>query len=135
MIKTNESKLSHAKYMKVWRKANPEKVTKAYMKWVRANREASRLYKVACKFRQKANGYISKLILEQIIAKNRAKHGKLTCELCKKRIVKSKKLPKMMSFDHKLPIRLGGTNNPRNIQILHHLCNNIKGNRLMEVFQ
>lgn len=101
------------------------------MKWWKSNKEASRLHKTACKFRKKADGYINKIILEAILVDNKKKNGVLTCDICKKRIVKSKILPLKASFDHKIPIKRGGTNARRNIQVVHHKCNNKKRNRLM----
>lgn len=54
------------------------------------------------------------------------------CQLCKIKIDPQKVHPDLMSFsvDHKIPISLGGNDNPGNLQASHLLCNIKKGNKL-----
>ena len=61
---------------------------------------------------------------------NILKYGKLTCELCKEPIRKSKNNKnRRLTFDHIIPKSKGGNGDLENLQIAHARCNKRKGNR------
>jgi len=60
------------------------------------------------------------------------KRDKWTCQLCGKKVKRDAVAPhpRSPSLDHILPLSLGGTHEPANVQLACFLCNSIKGDRL-----
>jgi hypothetical protein len=56
---------------------------------------------------------------------------KWTCQLCGERIPRTARWPHPLSasMDHVIPLSLGGTHEPANVQSAHLGCNSTKGNR------
>jgi 5-methylcytosine-specific restriction endonuclease McrA len=68
-------------------------------------------------------------VLNKVQEKNIEKYGKLTCELCHKRIKTT------FEYDHIIPVSKfernlakGRMNGIRNLQIAHRICNRLKSN-------
>lgn len=55
------------------------------------------------------------------------------CQLCGKKVRMQIKWPDQTcgSIDHIIPLSIGGTHEPKNVQLAHHICNSFKGNRAM----
>lgn len=53
------------------------------------------------------------------------------CQLCGKKVNLKDEWPSLMcaSIDHIIPLSLGGTHEPKNVQLAHFMCNTLKGNR------
>jgi 5-methylcytosine-specific restriction endonuclease McrA len=51
------------------------------------------------------------------------------CQLCRKRIHKTKQVPHPLAatLDHITPLALGGHHEPANLQAAHFICNSRKG--------
>jgi len=61
---------------------------------------------------------------------NIVKYKRLTCEICKEPIPKSRNNKnKRLSFDHIRPKSKGGNGDFQNLQIVHKICNLRKGNK------
>ncbi|MBR8638598.1 HNH endonuclease [Streptomyces tuirus] len=54
-----------------------------------------------------------------------------TCKICDKQIDRSLKWPhpQSVTIDHVIPLALGGTHEPDNVQLAHAVCNSRKGDR------
>ena len=61
------------------------------------------------------------------------RRDKGVCQLCGKKISDRCQWPDLMcgSLDHIIPLSLGGTHEPKNVQLAHFMCNSRKGNRAM----
>lgn len=55
------------------------------------------------------------------------------CQLCGKPVSPNTHWPNRMcaSLDHIIPLALGGTHEPKNVQLAHHACNSAKGTKPM----
>jgi len=84
-------------------------------------REERRRYRA-----RKVNAYVSR-----VVTKDTYKRDKGICQICGKPIDLKYKSPHPMSLtiDHIIPLSLGGTHEPKNVQIAHMICNSTKGNR------
>lgn len=53
------------------------------------------------------------------------------CQLCRKPVARTKAVPhpKAPVLDHIIPLAVGGTHEPSNVQCAHYLCNSLKGAR------
>lgn len=51
------------------------------------------------------------------------------CQLCRKPVARTKAVPhpKAPVLDHIIPLAVGGTHEPSNVQCAHYLCNSLKG--------
>lgn len=105
--------------MKVWRENNIEKVKLAYRKKVSENPERYASYKRNYKLRKRdAEGSHSGADILDIL---RLQKGKCAC--CRV------KLGKSYHVDHIIPLKSGGSNDRRNLQILCAPCNQSKSAR------
>jgi 5-methylcytosine-specific restriction endonuclease McrA len=50
------------------------------------------------------------------------------CQICGKRVNPNNKYPHPLSpsLDHIIPLSIGGTHEPRNVQLAHFRCNSLK---------
>ena len=78
--------------------------------------------------RQK-NAYVSRVSTKKIYERDKG-----ICQICGKPIDLKCKPPHPMSLsiDHIIPLSLGGTHQPSNVQIAHMICNATKGNRIID---
>jgi 5-methylcytosine-specific restriction endonuclease McrA len=53
------------------------------------------------------------------------------CQLCKEPLDREAQAPAPLSptIDHIVPLAVGGTHEPRNVQAAHFICNSVKGHR------
>ena len=115
-----------------WRKANPERSRAIMAKWREANRE---LFRKICRewarnnkdkrhahraMRNGAEGSFTSDDVTEIMLKQKGRCAIPTCRI---------KLGNDFHIDHIVPLKLGGTNWRRNIQLLCPLCNARKGAR------
>lgn len=68
--------------------------------------------------------YIPKWVKNAVFYRDRGK-----CSLCKKDLSGLFSINNTLEFDHIIPLRLGGTNDVSNIQLLCKECNNKKGDK------
>lgn len=113
-----------------WRAENPEKQQLATKRWRDKHREEVREYDRthpgdpillrAIKLRHKARkraATLGPVNLEAIF-----KRDKGVCQLCGRRVK-----PNELSFDHIIPLALGGSHTEDNLQVAHRVCNSRKG--------
>lgn len=103
-------------FMRKWRAANPELAAKLMREWRRDNPEKSKEY--SANNRAKRSNAEGRYTAEDI---TRLLEGqKYKCASC------NKSVRKKYHVDHIMPIALGGTNWPANLQILCPKCNQQK---------
>lgn len=100
-----------------WRTENPEKHAEASARWRRNNLDAVRANNNKRRARLlQAEGHFTADDIERI---TKVQGGK--CADCRKR--------RKLTIDHIVPLTKGGTNWPRNVQMLCRPCNSSKCNR------
>lgn len=115
------SKQSILKSEQKWRKNNPEKSRKIKLRYYSNNKEK---FRAAYHARRAREGTFSK---EDLEVRYQSQHGK--CAYCKKKMAQKK-----MHVDHIIPIALGGSNYPANLQLTCRTCNLRKGAKDPVVF-
>jgi len=111
-----KQKRRHATY----RAANPEKQTARVARWRAANPDISR--EALMRYRtRKQSAYVSPVVLSEIYERDKG-----CCQICGKPVALNK-----VSLDHIIPLFLGGTHEPTNVQISHGRCNSSKGIKLL----
>lgn len=78
---------------------------------------------------RKRDAYVDAVRFIDIYLRDKGK-----CQLCGKKInLKHKSShPMSASLDHMIPLSLGGTHEPKNVQLAHMICNSLKGNGTIE---
>lgn len=109
-------------------KANPDAIKKRVAEYQRANPDATRLlYRIKMNKRRarlrEAGGSYTRQDVERI-----ASLQKWKCANC------SASIKKLFHIDHRVPVVLGGTNDPGNIELLCPKCNLAKSAKLPHVF-
>lgn len=86
-----------------------------------AKKEERRRYRA-----RKRGAYVERVITKRIYERDNGR-----CMLCGKKIDINLKHPHPMSLsiDHIVPLSLGGTHEPSNVQCAHLICNSTKGNK------
>jgi 5-methylcytosine-specific restriction endonuclease McrA len=53
------------------------------------------------------------------------------CQICGKKIATKQRAPHpySASLDHIIPLAKGGTHEPKNVRLVHFICNSLKGDR------
>lgn len=114
-----------AQIRKRWKVNNPDKVNENAKKWMKAHPEVRAKNENIRRTRiTKAGG---KFTAEQINDMYRAQEGK--CNICRN------DLHNAFCRDHILPVKLGGTSDISNIQLLCRPCNSRKGSKHPDSFQ
>ncbi len=110
----------HREAVKRWAQKNPDKTLASKQRWMERHPELSRqraiAYVSAYRSRREANG--GSFTPEDILELHRKQHGR--CASCHKKLVR-------YEVDHTLPVILGGSSNPANLQLLCIPCNRSKG--------
>jgi len=102
-----------------WAKDNPDKVKAFKARWAKNNPETCRVYYHNRQARKKANGgKLSSNLSELLYARQKGR-----CACCKE------PLGDNYHLDHIMPIKLGGANEDRNIQLLRASCNSSKSGK------
>ena len=121
-------------YAKEYAKKNPEKIANNSKDWWLANPEMRRVYRE--RFLEKhPNHYASARAIRQ--ARKLSAPGSFSAEYVTSLLEKQRgkcasclsKLKSGYHVDHKMPLCLGGSNEPENIEILCPTCNMRKGGR------
>lgn len=120
----------NAEYVKArvadWRAGNREAIAEQYRRWRIANADTVR----AKNGRRRArllDAFVADVDPQAIWNRDRG-----ICQLCGERIDADLIWPDPMSktIDHVVPLAMGGTHEPANVQLAHALCNCIKGDRI-----
>ncbi|MDD4390237.1 MAG: HNH endonuclease signature motif containing protein [Eubacteriales bacterium] len=115
--KENPEKVKAIK--KRWLEANREKHYATCSRWAKNNRPARRVQWQNYKARKLANGgTFTKQDVAQLMKQQKGK-----CVVCKCDILE------LYHIDHIMPLSLGGSNGPANIQLLCPTCNLMKWNK------
>lgn len=111
-----KQKRRHAAYSA----ANREKETAKVARWRTANpdiaREALMRYRT-----RKRSAYVAPVVLSEIYERDKG-----YCQICGEPVELTR-----ASLDHIIPLFLGGTHEPNNVQISHSRCNSGKGIKLL----
>ncbi len=102
---------------KRWRAANPSKTRAADKKWAKNNPEAAKAKKIP--YRKRARSALGRVTGADIQALMAIQKGR--CAVCNVRLAAD------VTVDHIMPLKLGGTNERRNIQLCCRSCNSKKG--------
>ena len=129
---------TRTEYKRLWRHTHPQsckaskvkyKLTHAehikshlseYCKLHQATDAHYRLIKNACNQKRKALIYTSKI--EKVSFEQIKIRDKMICGICKRKVKETD-----LSFDHIIPLAMGGTHTENNIQVAHINCNRRKG--------
>lgn len=109
IVESNAAKTS-------WAKANPEKVKAAQAIWDNAHPEKKRAYARNRQAQKKTGGSFTADDIKAIM-----KRQKKRCVVCHVNISQA------YHIDHMMPLKLGGSNYPSNLQLLCPHCNKTKG--------
>jgi 5-methylcytosine-specific restriction endonuclease McrA len=73
---------------------------------------------------RKRDAFIARVSRQEIVERDGGK-----CGICGKPVALDKLIPhpKAPTLDHIVPLSLGGTHEPRNVQLAHYVCNSKKG--------
>ena len=96
-------------------KANQDRVKK----WAKANPEKKRLQRAACNRKRRAIGgsHFSTNVVRTVLARENYR-----CHICGKKIQ-----PGQVTFDHIVPVSMGGTDESTNLRLAHLTCNSRRG--------
>lgn len=120
--KRNKNKLK--KYFQEYGKINRKKITNKTKRWIKNNPEAWRVISENRRAREKnADGFHKDTDIGRIKILQKYK-----CAIC--RISINKKY----TIDHIIPLSKGGSNWPKNIQLVCKSCNSRKGAKIQELF-
>ncbi len=102
---------------KEWRDRNKARLNKYHAKYAKDHPEIKRL--VVARRRVKVrNGTVRRVTKADIAAIHKAQRGK--CAICRKAMTK-------FHIDHIVPVAMGGAHDRRNFQLVHPVCNVLKG--------
>lgn len=116
-------------YMDAYRKANKEAIAEQGKRWRTAN--AQRVTEKNQRRRARLlEAFVADVDREQIWARDEG-----VCQLCNIAIDRSLAWPHplSMTIDHIIPLSLGGSHEPSNVQLAHAVCNSRKCDRVDEV--
>lgn len=105
-----------AAYMRVWREAHREEKAAYDRVWRKANPEKN----LARDHRRRAR--IAGAAIGRIDYKAIKKRDRMLCCVCGKRVRE-----RDLSFDHSIPISLGGPHTQKNLRVCHRRCNSSRG--------
>lgn len=111
---------------KAWREANPERFKERRNAWSKSHRlqenERLRITNARRRRQMKLDSIVEEVDYNEILIRDN-----YICHICEGVVA-----PFQLQFDHVIPLDRGGHHTMENVKVSHALCNQMKGNRLME---